>query len=80
MDKESNEPQQNATHMGEDFGSLFYTISRENTAVTVETVRTSNIGVTNQVTRKLHEIKMDLQSQILEAIIFAITEKVARNY
>ena len=51
-----------------DFRSLMITNSRETSEISGETARMINSEITNQVTRKLDEIKMDLSSQILEAI------------
>ena len=43
---------------------------------TIKTVRMINNEITTQVTRKLDEIKSDLNSQVLETINTAIAEKV----
>ena len=75
LDLESNGPQ-TANPISEDFRSLINTNSRENSGITIETARLINNEITSQMTRKLDEIRSDLNSQILEGINSAITEKV----
>ena len=52
----------------EDFRSLINTNSRKNSEITMETARMINNEITTEVTRKLDEIREDLNSQILEFI------------
>ena len=60
----------------EDFRSLINTNSRENSEITIETARLIKNEITSQVTRKLDEIRSDLNTQIWEVINSAIAEKV----
>ena len=60
----------------EDFRSLINTNSRENSEITIETARLTNNEITTQVTRKLDEVREDLNTQILEVINSAIAENV----
>ena len=69
---------QTANPVSEDFGSLINTNSRENSEVTIETARLINNEITSKVTKKLDEIRSDLNTQILEVINSAIAEKVLR--
>ena len=75
LDLESN-GLQTANPTSEDFRSLIITNSRENSEITIETARLINNEITSQVTRKLDEIRSDLNTQILEVINSANTEKV----
>ena len=75
LDLESNGPQ-TANPISEDFRSLINTNSRKNSEITIETARLINNEITSQVTRKLDEIRSDLNYHILEVINSAITEKV----
>ena len=63
----------------EDFRSLINTKSRINRGITIETARLINNEITTQVTRKLDEIKEDLNTQILKVINTAIAEKVLHS-
>ena len=67
LDSESSRPQRNSNTTGEDFRSLL-TNSRENSEITIETTRLINEEITNQMSRKLNEIKMSRNSQIQNAI------------
>ena len=62
--------------IGEDFRSLLNTNSRENSEMTIETTRMIIEEITNQVSRRLNEIKDRLNVQIQDAITTAITNKV----
>ena len=75
LDLGSDGPQA-ANPISEDFRSLINKNSRENSEITIETARLINNEITSQVTRKLDEIRSDLNSQILEVINSANTEKV----
>ena len=50
--------------------------SRENSEITIETTRMINEEISNQMSRKLDEIKNGLNIQIQNAISSAITEKI----
>ena len=52
------------------------TNSRENSQVTIETTRMINDEISNQMSRRLNEIKTSLNSQIQDATNNAITEKI----
>ena len=75
LDSESSRPQRNSNITGEDFSSLL-TNSRENSEITIETTRLINEEITNQMSRKLNEIKMSLNSQIQNANSTAIVNTV----
>ena len=75
LDLESNDLQA-ANPISEDFRSLLNTNGRENSEITIETARLINNEITCQVTRKLDETGSDLNTQILEVVNSAITEKV----
>ena len=76
LDSGSSRPQQRSNVLGEDFRSLPNTNSRENSEITIETTRLINEEVSNQISRKLIEIKTSLNSQIQEAITDAIANTV----
>ena len=59
---------QTANPISENFRSLINTNSREISEVTIETTRLIDNEITSQVTRKLDEIRSDLNMQILEVI------------
>ena len=72
----ANRLHQNPNLVGEDFRSLLNTNSRENSEVTVETTRLINEENSNQMSRRLNEIKSSLNSQIQNAISAAIADTV----
>ena len=76
LDSGSNRPQQSLTVIGEDFRSSLNTNSRENSEITIETTRMINEEISNQMSRKLNEIKNSLNIQIQDASSSAITEKI----
>ena len=76
LDSGSNRPNQNPNLVGEDFRSLLNTNSRENSEITIETTRLINEEISNQVSRKLNEIKTSLNSQVQNAITSAITNTI----
>ena len=78
LDSESSRPQRNSNTTGEDFRSLL-TNSRENSEITIETTRLINEEISNQMARKLNEIKTGLNSQIQDAITAVITSTVLRS-
>ena len=53
---------QTAKPISEDFRSLSNTNSRENSEITIETARLLNNEITNQVTRKLDEVREGLNT------------------
>ena len=75
LDSESNRPQRNSNITGENFRSLL-TNSRENSEITIETTRLINEEISNQMARKLNEMKTGLNSQIQDAITAVITSTV----
>ena len=71
--------QQNAIPIRANFTSLLNTNTIESSEIRTETGTLNNLNnceITSQVTKKLKEFKMNLNSLILEAINFAITEQV----
>ena len=60
--------QLNSNVVSEDFRSMHNTNGRGSSEMTIETTRINNDEITNQVTRKLDEIRSGLNSQIREAI------------
>ena len=76
LDSGSSRPQQSSNVLGEDFRSLPNTNSRENSEFTIETTRLINEEISNQMSRKLIEIKTSLNSEIQEAFTDAITSTV----
>ena len=62
LDSGSSRPQQNSNVL-EDFRSLLNTNSRENSEVTVETTKLISKEISNQIPRKLNEIKSSLNFQ-----------------
>ena len=58
------------------FQLTIYSNSRENSEITIETTRMTNDDISNQMSRKLNEIKKSLNVQIQDAISSAITEKI----
>ena len=75
LDLESNDLQA-ANPISEDFRSLINTNNRENSEITIDTASLKIMTITSQVTRKLDQIRSDLNTQILEVINSAITETV----
>ena len=57
LDSESGRPQRDSKLTGEDFRSLL-TNSRENSEITVETTRLIIEEISNQMSRRLNEIKL----------------------
>ena len=76
LDSGSNRPQQSSNVIGEDFRSLLNTSSRENSEITIKTTRMINEKISNQMSRRLNEIKNSLNIQIQDAISSAITERI----
>ena len=72
IDSGSNQPQQ-SSNVIDDFRSLLNTNSRENNEITIETTRMINEENSNQMTRKLNDIKNSLNVQIQDAISCAFT-------
>ena len=67
-DRTRGDPLQNS----EDFRSLLNSNSRENSESTVETMRLVN----SEITKKIDELRRELNSQLVDVINSAITEKV----
>ena len=76
FDSGSSRPQQSSNIVGEDIGFLLNTNSREKSEMTIETTRMINEEISNQMSRKLNEIKSSLNSQFQDAISTAIAEKI----
>ena len=76
LDSGSSRPQQSSNTLGEDFRSLLNANSRENSEITIETTRLNNEEISNQMSKKLIEIKDSLNIQIQDAISSAITEQI----
>ena len=76
LDSGSNRLHQNPNMVGEDFRSLLNTNSRENSEVTIESTRLINEEISNQMSRRLNEIKSSLNSQIQNAMSVAIADTV----
>ena len=72
MDLESNRTRADLAQISEDFRSLLKSNSRENSESTVETMRLVN----SEVTKKIDERRRELNSQLVDVINSAITEKV----
>ena len=72
LDSVSSRPQHSSNAVGEDFRSLLNT----NSEIAIETTRLINEEISNQMSRKLNEIKTSLNSQIQEAVTAAITNTV----
>ena len=72
MDLESNRTRVDLAQNSEDFRSLLNSNSRENSESAVETMRLVN----SEVTKKIDELRRELNSQLVDAINSAITEKV----
>ena len=75
LDSESSRPQRTSNVTGDDFRSLL-TNSRENSEITTERTRMINEEISNQMYRRLNEIKTSLNSQIQNAISVAIAYTV----
>ena len=71
----SNRPHRSSNVIGEYFRSLLKTNTRENSEITIETTRMINEKISNQMSRKLNEIKNSLSFKIQDAINSAIAEK-----
>ena len=72
MDLESNRTRADLAQNNEDFRLLLNSNSREISESTVETMRLVN----SEVTKKIDELRRELNSQLVDAINSAITEKV----
>ena len=53
LDSGSSRPQQNSNVIGEDFGSLLNTNSRENSEITIGTTKLISEEISKQMSRKL---------------------------
>ena len=75
-DFESDRRQQSTDLVEGNFRSLLNTNVSENSEITAETMRAINSEISSQMSRKLDEMKSDLNLQIMDAINSAIQEKV----
>ena len=75
LDSESSKPQRASNVTGEDFRSLL-TNSRENSEITIETNRLISEEISNQMSRRLNEIKTSLNFHIQNANTTAIRDTV----
>ena len=75
VDLEYNRPRPEVVQNGEDFRSLSNSNSIENSDITFETMRLVN----SEVSEKIDEFKMKLNSQIAETINLVISEKILPN-
>ena len=75
VDLGSDRTRQDVVQNSEDFRSLSNSNSRENSESTIETVRLVN----SEVSRKMEELKRDLNSQIAETINSLINERNLPN-
>ena len=71
MDFESDRTRQDVVQNSEDFRSLLISNSRENSESTIETLRLVN----SEVSKKMNELKSDLNTQIADTIISIAIEK-----
>ena len=76
LDSGSSRPQQCSNVIGEDYSSLLNTNTRGKSEITIETTRMISEEISNQMSRKLNEIKNSLSFLIQDAISSAITEKI----
>ena len=58
-------PQRGEIKTGDDFWTLLITKASENSEITAETSRVINSGISSQMSRKLEEVKLDLNTHIL---------------
>ena len=75
LDSDFGRPQRNSNLTGEDFRSLL-TNRRENSETTIEKTKLINEESSNQMSRRLNEIETSRNSQIQDAITYAITSTV----
>ena len=75
LDLEPGRRQQSTSGTIDNFRSLLNTNLSENSEITTATNRIINSEISSQISRKLEEMKSDLNSYILEVINFAIEEK-----
>ena len=75
VDLESNRTKVDVVQTSEDFRSLLNSNSWENSESTIETMKLVN----SEVSKKIGELRRDLNSQIVDSINSAITEKTFPN-
>ena len=75
VDLSSSEVHDGRNMNDEVFRSMLYSNCRENSERTAETARLLNVQLTSQISKNLDESEIDLNSEILQAIDAAITEK-----
>ena len=78
IDLGSERRQRNTVPVESNYGSLLNTNLSEKSEITVETSRAINSEISSKMSRKLEEMKSDLNSHILEAINSAIERKYYR--
>ena len=76
IDPESGRQQENIGYNGHNYRTLLNTNLSESSENTVETSRMINSEISSQMSRKLVEMKSDLNSHILEVLNTAIEEKI----
>ena len=76
FDLESRRRQGESNMVEGDFRTLLNTNASENNEITAENIRAINAKISSQMSRKLEELKADLNSSIVEVISSAPEEKV----
>ena len=76
VDLESGRLQRSEGQTESNFRSLLNTNPSENSEITVETNRLINSEISSQMSRKLEELKTDLNSHIFDVINSALEERV----
>ena len=76
VDLESDRLQRSEGQTENNFWSLLNTNPSENSEITVETKRLINSKISSQMSRKLEELKTDLNSHIFDVINSALEERV----
>ena len=76
VDSVSEGLQENTNTLGKDFSTLLNSNSRVNCEMTADFVRLIMSELASQMAKKLDGIKIDINSETLQAINFAITESM----
>ena len=79
LDLESGRRQQSTSHTETNFRSLLNTNISENSEITAETNRLINSETSSQMSKKLEELKSDLNSHILGVFNSALEKTVLRS-
>ena len=69
-------PQRGENQTGDDLLTLLLAKASENSEITTETSRVFNSEIFSHISRKLEEVKLHLNTHILQEINSAIEEKV----